>query len=202
MRIIVATNNKHKIIEIKNILTDYNIFSLSDLNIDIEPKETGKTFSANAFIKANTIYLYMKEKEMLLDNDIIIADDSGLCIDYLNGEPGINSARFMGDDSSQKIKNKKILELLKDVEFDNRIAKFVTVICMISKNETKYFTGEMNGYISNEIIGENGFGYDPIFYLTEYMTTVANIPDSLKNKISHRANALKLLKSHLNITIF
>ena len=73
---------------------------------------------------------------------------------------------------------------------------------MISKNETKYFTGEMNGYISNEIIGENGFGYDPIFYLTEYMTTVANIPDSLKNKISHRANALKLLKSHLNITIF
>ena len=98
MRIIVATNNKHKIIEIKNILTDYNIFSLSDLNIDIEPKETGKTFSANAFIKANTIYLYMKEKEMLLDNDIIIADDSGLCIDYLNGEPGINSARFMGDD--------------------------------------------------------------------------------------------------------
>ena len=178
--------------EIRDILKDCNceISSLKDEGIDIEIEEDGQTFEENALIKANTI--------MKMTNSIVLADDSGLEVDYLNKEPGIYSARYLGENVSQEEKNIYILNKLKGVDEKNRTARFVcSIACAIPEQESFTVRGIMEGQIAHNIAGENGFGYDPIFYVNEYNKTVAELNSDEKNKISHRGKALRLMKDKL-----
>lgn len=191
--IIIASNNKHKIEEIKNILKDYNIkvISLKECGIDIKPKEDGNTFEENAYIKAKAA--------MDLTGLAVIADDSGLEVDALNGAPGIYSSRFAGEEGNDKKNNEKLLELLKDVKFENRTAKFVSVIALITPEGDKIFArGEIKGIIGFEEKGSNGFGYDPLFIIPNLNKTFAELEFEEKNKISHRARALQDLREKLD----
>lgn len=208
MRLIFATNNKHKMNEIIDILGEkYKdiIFMMSDLGININPDETGNTFLENANIKTQALYEVMKEKKLLKDGDYIIADDTGLCIDYLDGAPGIYSARFLGENTNQGDKNNKILELMKDVADIDRKAYFITILSVLEvidaasygiKNHS--FEGKIDGYIAKSIEKTDGFGYDPIFAVGDTsdiekgkVKTYSNLGINVKNKISHRARALQ-----------
>ena len=191
-KIIFATSNQGKMREIRDILKDCNceISSLKDEGIDIEIEEDGQTFEENALIKANTI--------MKMTNSIVLADDSGLEVDYLNKEPGIYSARYLGENVSQEEKNIYILNKLKGVDEKNRTARFVcSIACAIPEQESFTVRGIIEGQIAHNIAGENGFGYDPIFYVNEYNKTVAELNSDEKNKISHRGKALRLMKDKL-----
>ena len=191
-RIIFATNNQGKLKEIKEILADldYEIVSMKEAGIDVEIIEDGKTFEENAIIKATTV---MKEC-----GEIVLADDSGLEIDYLNKEPGVLSARYMGENTSYRIKNQIILDRLHGVPAIVRTARFVCVIAVAfpdGRVETSRATIE--GRIADEPAGENGFGYDPIFYLPERGKTTAELSAEEKNEISHRGKALRQIKEYL-----
>ena len=212
MRLIFATNNYHKLSEIKNILGDKfknYIFTMSDLGVNVNPDETGNTFADNAFIKANALYLELKKNNLLANNDYIISDDTGLCIDYLDGAPGIMSARFMGD-ISQEDKNNKILNLLKDIDDEKRGAHFITFLSVIEiediikEPKILSFEGKINGYIAKTIEKTEGFGYDPIFAVGNIsdmrsgnVQTYSNMGIDQKNKISHRARALAKFVEYL-----
>ncbi|MBZ4683599.1 MAG: XTP/dITP diphosphohydrolase [Fusobacteriaceae bacterium] len=189
-KIFLATKNKKKIDEIKSILSDYNIeiISIND-GYDIpEVIEDGDTFEYNSQKKALEIAKYL--------NITTIADDSGLCVEALNWAPGVYSARYAGEDSDDKKNNKKLIENLKNT--DNRNAKFVCVISIAKPDGTvKSYTGEVNGEIIDIPRGENGFGYDPHFYYKPLNKTFAELTKEEKSKISHRGNALKLLKNDL-----
>ena len=189
--IIFATKNKGKIKEIQSILGDsFIVKSMEEINIDIDVIEDGKTFEENAIKKASEI--------MKITNKIVLADDSGLEIDYLNGEPGVYSARYLGEDTPYEIKNTKILKLLKDIEEDKRGARFVSVIALaIPEKEPITTKGTIEGIIGYEMKGENGFGYDPIFYVPELKKMTAELSLEEKNKISHRGKALKEMKKIL-----
>lgn len=192
-RIIFATGNQNKMKEIKSILGDtgLEILSLKDANIDIDIDENGSTFEENAIIKAKAI-------SKLCPNDIILADDSGLEVDYLNKAPGIYSARFEGVDTPYTIKNKIIIDKLKGVEDGKRTARFVCVIaCVFPDGRIETRRGTIEGMIGYEEKGENGFGYDPIFYVPEYKCTTAELSSEQKNEISHRGKALRLIKEIL-----
>lgn len=192
MDIVVATNNKHKLLEIKDILSPlgYNILSLNDVNINIDPEETGATFDENAMIKAFEIAKHV-------DSKIVIADDSGICVDALDGAPGVYSKRFSGEDGDDKRNNEKLLSLLKDIS--NRTARFVCSICCVMPDKSYFIvSGEFIGEIAKTPTGENGFGYDPLMFIPEYNKTVAQLEPNIKNKISHRANALIKLKERLS----
>jgi len=189
LKIFLATANKHKIDEISDIFSgidNIEILSIKD-GIEIpEVIEDGKSFEENSKKKATEIAKFL--------NMITIADDSGLCVDALNGEPGIYSARYSGTGDDLK-NNEKLIENLKDIE--NRKAKFVSVITLAKPNgETYSFNGEIEGKIIDTPRGNTGFGYDPHFYVEEYQKTLAELPE-LKNKISHRAKALEKLKKEL-----
>lgn len=192
-RIIFATNNEGKMDEIRDILSgmEIELLSLKDAGIDIDIKENGKTFEENAVIKAETV--------CKLTGEIVLADDSGLEVDYLVKAPGIYSSRFLGEDTPYSVKNQYIIDKLKGIEDDKRSARFVCVIaCSFPDGITVTRTGILEGCIAKEISGTNGFGYDPIFYVPEYNCTTAEMPTSeLKNKISHRAKALKAIKEVL-----
>ena len=186
-KIIVATGNQNKMKEIREIIKrdDIEFVSLKDEGLqDIEIVEDGKTFEENAVIKAKTIADITKS--------IVIADDSGLEVDYLDKAPGVYSARYMGEDTPYTIKNNHIIELLKDAKGEERSARFVCVIaCVMPDGETFTTRGTIEGRIGYEEKGENGFGYDPIFYLPERGCTTAELPPEQKNEISHRGRALK-----------
>ena len=189
LKIFLATGNKHKIEEISDIFSDIEnveILSIKD-GVEIpEVIEDGTTFEENSKKKAVEIAKFL--------NMITIADDSGLCVDALNGEPGVYSARYSGTGDDLK-NNEKLIENLKGVE--NRKAKFVSVITLAKPNgETFSFEGEILGEIIDNPRGNTGFGYDPHFYVEEYQKTLAQLPE-LKNKISHRAKALEKLKKKL-----
>jgi XTP/dITP diphosphohydrolase len=190
--IIVATKNKGKYHEIKEILTDipFNVLSMEDMNLDIDIVENGNTFEENSLIKAREV--------CKLTGDIVIADDSGLEIDYLNGRPGIHSSRFGGENTTDEERNRKLLTILEKVPFEKRKARFVCVIAVVYP-EGNYFTvkGTCDGYIDFEPKGKNGFGYDPIFYVPEYDMTTAQMEPKEKHKISHRGKALKLMIEEL-----
>lgn len=191
-KIIFATKNKGKIKEINAIMSDMNVevVSMEDAGINIDVVEDGNTFEENAIKKAEEI--------MKVSSIITMADDSGLEIDYLDGAPGVYSARYMGEDTPYSIKNSKILETMKDVKEENRTARFVSVIATaIPNKETITTKGTVEGIIGYEIKGENGFGYDPIFYVPEYNMTTAEMTPELKNSISHRGKALRLMKEEL-----
>lgn len=193
-KIIFATKNQGKMREIKDKLRDYNVISMEEAGIDIDVDENGETFEENAVIKAEAI--------MNLCNEIVVADDSGLEIDYLDKAPGVYSARFLGHDTSYDYKNAKILEMLKDVPDEKRTARFVCAMAVaFPKGETKVTRATIEGIIGHSISGEGGFGYDPIFYVPELKKTTAEISMEEKNKISHRGKALdnvrKILEENL-----
>lgn len=188
-RMIFATGNEGKMKEVRMILADlgYEILSLKDIGYDKEIIEDGKTFEENALIKAKTI---AKER-----NEIVLADDSGLEVDYMDKQPGIYSARFLGEDTSYRIKNQYIIDQLKDVKPEERTARFVCAIaCAFPDGKTLTTRGTIEGYIGYEERGENGFGYDPIFMVPEFNCTTSELDLEQKNKISHRGKALEAMK--------
>lgn len=191
IKVIFATKNKGKIKEIKAVLGDkYDVITMEEAGINIDVVEDGTTFEENAKKKAEEI--------MRASGAIVMADDSGLEIDYLDKAPGIYSARYMGEDTPYDIKNSKILELLEGVPEQKRTARFVCCIATaIPNKETLVTRATIEGIIGYEIKGENGFGYDPIFYLPEYKKTTAELSMEEKNKISHRGKGLKQMRDML-----
>lgn len=189
MKYVLASKNAHKAEEIRAILGgDYEIITQTDAGAgDIEVIEDGKTFEENAVKKAVQI--------MQATGLPAIADDSGLAVDALNGAPGIYSARFAGKDATDEENLQKLLRELEDVTLDKRQAKFVCVIAIAvpESNEVKTYRGECAGRLLTEKRGENGFGYDPIFYVEKYDCSMAQLESHIKNAISHRSNALRLL---------
>ena len=191
-KIIFATGNAGKMKEIREILKDFDaeVLSMKEAGVEAEIVEDGKTFEENAVIKAKTV--------CKLTGEIALADDSGLEIDYLNKEPGIYSARYMGEDTSYRIKNANLIERLEGVPDEKRTARFVCAIAAAFPDGTvKTVRGTMEGRIGYEETGENGFGYDPIFYLPEYGCSSAELSMEEKNKISHRGKALRAIKEEL-----
>ena len=189
--IILASNNKDKVKEVKEILKGYDIISMKEAGIDVDIEENGTTFEENALIKARAI--------MKLTGQITMADDSGLEIDYLNKAPGVYSARFMGHDTSYDIKNKALIQKLEGVKGSDRSGRFVCAIAVCFPDGREIVKrGTMEGLIAEEIKGDNGFGYDPIVYLPEYGRTSGELAAEEKNKISHRGKALALIKEELD----
>ncbi len=191
-KIIFATGNEGKMREVRMILQDLGveILSLKEAGIAADVEENGTTFEENAVIKATEI--------MKMCGEIVLADDSGLEVDALNKEPGIYSARYMGHDTSYHIKNKSLIDRLEGKSGEERNARFVCVIVAALPDGRVFTTrGTMEGQIGYEERGENGFGYDPIFYLPEYGCYSAELPLEEKNKLSHRGKALRLMKEKL-----
>ena len=188
-KIIFATGNQDKMKEIRMILEDLGIpvSSMKEAGIDVDIVEDGTTFEENAMIKAEAI--------AKLTDAIVLADDSGLEIDYLNKEPGIYSARYAGTDTSYEIKNNLLLQRLEGVPDEKRTARFVCAIVAVFPDGSKETVrGTIEGRIGYEIAGEHGFGYDPIFYLPEYGCTTAELDPEKKNELSHRGKALRLMR--------
>lgn len=213
-KIIFATGNKDKMREIREIMADCDveIYSMKEAGINIDIVEDGDTFEANSTIKAKAISDYISGKGMSEEQKddswkavsekykgaIVLADDSGLEIDYLNKEPGVYSARYMGEDTSYDIKNQNLIDRLEGVEKDKRTARFVCVIAaVLPDGEVLVSRDTMEGYIGWKIAGENGFGYDPIFYLDEFGCSSAELSREQKNAISHRGKALAGIKELL-----
>ena len=191
-RIVFATGNAGKMKEIRMILADLDmeIVSMKEAGIVTDIDENGTTFEENAIIKAKTVAAYT--------DDIVLADDSGLEIDYLNKEPGIYSARYMGEDTSYDIKNQNLLDRLAGVPKEQRTARFVCAIAAVLPDKEVIVKREtIEGYIGFEPAGENGFVYDPIFYVDEYNCSTAQLPADKKNELSHRGKALRAMKEAL-----
>jgi len=194
-RIIFATGNENKMKETRMILADcgYEILSQKEAGIDIDVVEDGLTFEENAIIKATAI-----SKQPQAEGCVVLADDSGLEVDYLNKEPGIYSARYEGVDTPYSIKNQIIMDRLNGVPDEKRTARFVCAIAAAfpdGRVETR--RGTIEGRIGYEQAGENGFGYDPIFYVPEFGKTTAELSPEEKNKVSHRGKALEMIKEVL-----
>lgn len=197
--IIFATGNENKMIEIRMILEDLGcrILSQKEAGIVAEVVEDGKTFEENAVIKATAIAKLAHEMPEY-KNTVVLADDSGLEIDYLGKEPGVYSARYMGEDTSYDIKNNKLIERLEGVPDEKRTARFVCAIAAaLPDGSTEVVRGTMEGRIGYEIAGENGFGYDPIFFLPEYGCTSAQLAPEKKNELSHRGEGLRKMRKIL-----
>ena len=192
--IVLASNNANKAKEIQMLLGDQvEIIMQQDLNIEPTP-ETGKTFQENACLKATTVYKKTKLP--------VIGDDSGLEVDCLNSQPGIHSARFAGEGASDKDNIIKLLSQMIGIPPEKRTARFKCVIALVGmeeSSEVNFFHGEWNGFISEEIMGHNGFGYDPVFVGQGNQLTAAQLDQRLKNKFSHRGQAMEALKSYLSI---
>ena len=193
-KIIFATGNENKMKEIRMILADcgYEILSMKEAGIDVDVVEDGNTFEENAIIKATEI------SKLVGEDCVVLADDSGLEVDYLNKEPGIYSARYEGVDTPYSIKNQIIIDRLAGVEGEARSARFVCAIAAAfpdGRVETR--RGTIEGRIAFTPAGENGFGYDPIFYVPEFGKTTAELDPEEKNKVSHRGNALRMIKEVL-----
>lgn len=201
--IIFATTNEGKVREVNRIMQEsgYEVISLKQAGITVDVEEDGTTFEENARIKAKAIWDVTVNMEGYEDA-IVLADDSGLEIDYLNGEPGIYSARYLGEDTSYEYKNNVILERLKDAPEEERSARFVCAMAAVFPDgRVLCEKGIMEGRIAYSVEGNNGFGYDPIFYLPEFGMTSASITPDQKNEISHRGKALRLIKERINESI-
>ena len=188
-KIVFATANEGKVKEIKEILKDFpiEVVSMKEMGITADIEENGATFEENSLIKARAL--------VKLTGLPALADDSGLEVDYLNGEPGIYSARYLGRDTDYDYKNNYIIDKLSGAKGEERSARFVCVISLVLPDGREFVErGVVEGLIGYEQKGENGFGYDPIFYLPEYGKTSAEIPPEEKNRISHRGKALTAMK--------
>lgn len=188
MKMILATNNQGKVKEFKAILKEHDIYSLKDCDIKIDVEENGNSFQENALIKARTI--------SDLTGEFTIADDSGLIVDCLENEPGIYSARYAGEHGSDQDNIDKLLKRLeKEIDLS---ARFIAAIAGVFPDDREFVTlGECKGEIIRDMRGNNGFGYDPIFYVPEYQKTFAELEPEIKNKISHRSMALKNFEKEL-----
>ena len=197
MRIIFATGNEGKMREIRQILAapEIEVFSMKEEGIKTDVEENGTTFEENAVLKAKAV--------AELTDAVVLADDSGLEIDCLGGEPGVYSARYLGEDTSYRIKNARILERMQNVPEEERTARFVCVIAaVLPDGRTITARGVMEGIIGYEERGEGGFGYDPIFFLPEYGCSTAELTMEQKNAVSHRGKALRLIKEKLQKELF
>ncbi len=193
-KLVFATGNEGKMKEVRSILKDcgYDILSMKEAGIDIDIEENGTTFEENALIKARAVFEHCK------DVDVVLADDSGLEVDYLDKAPGVYSARFMGEDTPYSVKNNEIIKRLEGVEEEKRTARFVCVIAGVFADGTTCTTrGTIEGIIGYEERGENGFGYDPIFFLPEKGRSTAELDEEEKNAISHRGKALREMANKL-----
>lgn len=193
-KIIFATTNEGKMKEIRMIMNhpEIELLSLKDAGIDINIEENGKTFEENAIIKAKAI--------AELTGEMVLADDSGLEVDYMDKEPGVYSARYLGEDTPYSVKNQAILDRLKDAVGDERSARFVCAIAAAYPDGRVMTTrGTIEGVIGYEEKGENGFGYDPLLYVPEYGMTTGEMEPEMKNKISHRGKALEEMKKLLEL---
>lgn len=191
-KIIFATGNKNKVKEIQMILADLGaeVITMKEAGIFVDVEENGATYEENAMIKAKAVAAYT--------DAIVMADDSGLEIDYLNKEPGVYSARYLGEDTSYRIKNANLIERLNGVPDEKRTARFVCAIAAVLPDGTELTTrGVIEGRIGYEEKGANGFGYDPIFYVPEFGKTTAELSEEEKNRVSHRGNALRFMKEEL-----
>lgn len=191
-RIIFATSNEGKMDEIRDILKDLDVelVSLKDAGLSPDIEENGVTFEENAIIKAKIV--------MEMTGEMVLADDSGLEVDYLDKAPGVYSARFLGENTPYSVKNQYIIDKLAEVKGEGRSARFVCVIaCAFPNREIITRRGTVEGYIADEICGTHGFGYDPIFYIPEFGCTTAEMLPEHKNEISHRAKALISIKDVL-----
>ncbi len=191
-KLIFATGNQGKLKEIREIMADLDVevLSMKEAGVQTEIEENGTTFEENAVIKARAVGK--------LTGELTLADDSGLEIDYLNKEPGVYSARYMGEDTSYHVKNASLIKRLEGVPMEQRTARFVCVIAAVfpdGKVETA--RGTIEGVIGYEERGENGFGYDPIFYVPELNCSTAELTPGQKNEISHRGKALRKMKEIL-----
>ena len=188
--IILASNNKDKVKEVKEILKGYDIISMKEAGIDVDIEENGTTFEENAIIKAMQV-----AKTLGIP---ALADDSGLEIDALNKEPGIYSARYLGEDTPYSIKNANLIQRLEGVPEEKRTARFVCAIAAVLPDGRELTTrATIEGRIGYEEKGTNGFGYDPIFYVPEFGKSTAELTEEEKNQVSHRGKALELMKEEL-----
>lgn len=195
VRIIFATGNQDKMREIREILSEpgTEILSMKEAGLELDIVEDGTSFEENAMIKAAALAKSIQE-----EHTVVLADDSGLEIDYLNKEPGIYSARYMGEDTSYEIKNQNLIHRLEGVPKEQRTARFVCAIAAVFPDGTSCVTrGTIEGYIGWEPAGENGFGYDPIFYVDEYQCSTAQLSREKKNQLSHRGKALRAMREKL-----
>lgn len=199
-KILFATGNQGKMREIRMILQELaeegvEILSLKDAGISVDIEENGTTFAENAAIKVQALRPYT--------DAVILADDSGLVVDYLNGEPGIYSARYMGEDTSYDIKNQAILDRMQDAVGDQRSARFVCAIAAsFPGGRVELTEGTMEGLIAEKAAGSGGFGYDPLLFLPEYGKTSAEVTPEQKNEVSHRGKALRAMKDILQAYFF
>lgn len=191
-RFIAATKNQGKLKEIKEILADFpfEVISMEQAGIGIEIEENGVTFEENALIKARSV--------SKISDGIVMADDSGLAVDYLDGAPGVYSARFAGEGATDEEKNLKLLRLLEGVPYEKRTARFVCAVAVVFP-DGRHFTvnGTCEGYINEKPAGNNGFGYDPLLYIPQRGKTIAELDSDIKNEISHRGKALRLMVAEL-----
>ena len=185
--IVLASNNQHKIKEFKEIMKDYNIVTMAEVGFTDDIVEDGDTFLANSTIKSKTIAKYLKEKNL---NYMVMADDSGLCVDALNGDPGVYSARYAGEHTQQANRD-KLLANLKDVEDPNRIARFKCVITLLKPDGTMLVCeGKVEGKILKQETGDTSFGYDCLFYSNELKKCFGQATETEKNSVSHRGRAI------------
>ena len=191
MKLYLASNNPDKRREIVEILYPHEVILPDEAGIKYYAEETGSTLKENALIKAKTLYKKIHKP--------VIADDTGLVCDFLNGAPGVYSARFAGENASYEDNRKKLIELAKKVTPEQRTASFITVaVLMLSEDSIFFFEGKVTGIILTEERGANGFGYDPIFFYPERGMTFAEMSTEEKNKVSHRYRAFSKLKSFLD----
>lgn len=190
---IFASNNAHKLSEVRSILSPRPVLSLSDIGFAEEIEETGATLEANSLIKAQAVVNWLAKKGQ---EEWVFADDTGLEIEALGGEPGVRTARWAGEPACDANNRKKALEELKGKS--NRRARFRTVITLMKGEEMYQVEGIVNGRIETEERGDHGFGYDPLFVPDGYEETFAQLPETVKNSISHRARALQALLVKLN----
>lgn len=196
-RIIFATGNADKVREIQMIMEDsgMEVISMKEAGISIDIEENGSTYEENALIKARAVAKYT--------DVIVMADDSGLEVDYLNKEPGIHSARYLGEDTSYRIKNQNLIDRLKGVPDEERTARFVCAIAAVLPDGRELTTrATIEGRIDYEERGSHGFGYDPIFYVPEFHKTTAELTEEEKNQVSHRGKALRLMKEELKMLVY
>ncbi len=194
MDIVVATNNKGKLRELSEMLTGFNVISQQEAGADIDVEETGTTYEENALLKARAVREYTDK--------YIIADDSGLEVDVLGGEPGLYSARYAGDNTTPDQGMDKLLENLKPYSAEEKTAHFISCIVLIEPDGTeRAFYGRCDGLINDKKTGDGGFGFDPIFYFPEFKKTFAELTADEKNAVSHRRKALNALKEYLDTII-
>ena len=190
MKLYLASGNQHKKREMQELLPNYTICIPADAGIAFNPEETGSSFVENSLLKAKALWQIIHEP--------VIADDSGLCVDYLDGAPGVYSSRFSGEDGNDEANNRKLLQLLEGVPYEKRTAHYVAVITLVYPDgQTVTARGECAGHIAESESGHNGFGYDPLFVPEGYDVSFGHIPAEEKNRISHRGKALEILAQKL-----